>query len=69
MIVCNDWELSGPNSTATGAKWKSCIGCESTSDHYDPGTKENDVYWFFRKPHYHLMKTGRMVVIIAALIR
>lgn len=59
MIVCNDWELSGANSTATGEKWKSCISCESTSDHYDSVSGENDVYWFLCRLHHHLMKTDR----------
>lgn len=54
MLVCNDWELAGPNATATGEKWRSCLGCESTSAYYDPVSRENDVYWFLRKPYYCL---------------
>lgn len=58
MLVCNDWELTGPNTTATGEKWRSCLGCESMSAYYDPVSKENDVYWFLRKPYHCLRKTS-----------
>lgn len=68
MIVCNDGELSGSNSTAKGQKWMSCIGCESTSNYYDDATRENDVFWFLRRLHYHLTNRGRMVARIAVLI-
>lgn len=57
MLVCNDWELAGPNATATGEKWRSCLGCESTSAHYDNVSRENDVYWFLCKPYHYLTKT------------
>lgn len=44
-IVCDDWELVGPNSTISGRKFRSCLTCESTSSIYDPSTNIGDVYW------------------------
>ena len=45
-LVCNDWELSGPNSSETGRKFLSCISCESTGSHFDQTTSESDIDWF-----------------------
>ena len=45
-LVCNDWELSGPNSTEAGRKFLNCISCESLGSHYDPTTGESDIDWF-----------------------
>ena len=45
-LVCDDWELDGPNSTVRGRKWKDCQGCLSTSTAQNEADKENDVYWF-----------------------
>ena len=45
-LVCNDWELDGPNSTAIGRKWKDCLSCLSTSPAQNKADDENDVYWF-----------------------
>lgn len=48
-IVCDDWEVLGPNSTISGRKFKSCLSCERTSSIYDPSTKIGDVYWLLCK--------------------
>lgn len=52
QLVCNDWELEGPNSTVDGRKFHSCLACESISTAYDEETKENDVYWFLFNMKY-----------------
>ena len=41
--VCQDWEITGSNSSAYGRKWKSCLTCESTSAHTDEASGESDV--------------------------
>ena len=46
-LACNDWELSGPNSTGVGKKWVDCLNCTSTSTQHD--SEANDVYWFLCK--------------------
>lgn len=46
QLVCNDWELSGPNSTSDGRKFHDCVACQSNSTASDETTKENDLYWF-----------------------
>lgn len=46
-LVCNDWELSGPNSTGIGKKWVDCLSCTSQSTKVD--YEANDVYWFLCK--------------------
>ena len=48
-VVCNDWELDGPNSTQVGRLFHDCLQCESNSTAVDKPTKENDVYWFLCK--------------------
>lgn len=48
-LVCNDWELDGPNSTRVGRLFHDCLQCESNSTAVDKSTKENDVYWFLCK--------------------
>lgn len=46
-IVCNDWELDGPNSTAAGRRFQNCTKCLSTSIAQIPKPSfENDPYWF-----------------------
>ena len=45
-LHCQDWELVGPNATADGRTFKSCLTCQSTSAHYDQNTTETDVLWF-----------------------
>lgn len=52
QLVCNDWELRGPNSTADGRKFHDCVACESTSTASDKGSRENDVYWFLFNMKY-----------------
>lgn len=52
QLVCNDWELSGPNSTADGRKFHDCLACESSSTASDQGSRENDVYWFLFNMKY-----------------
>ena len=43
-LICNDWELTGANSTTRGRKWVDCLSCTSTSTTVDE--EANDVYWF-----------------------
>ena len=50
-IVCNDWELVGPDSTMLGRKFRSCLSCEKTSSSYDPSTKIGDVWWMLCRPY------------------
>ena len=61
-LVCNDWELSGPNSTEEGRTFHDCLQCESSSTAVDKESKENDVYWFLCKLHLmrvQLSKNGQ----------
>jgi len=48
-LVCNDWELEGPNSTSNGRIFHDCIQCQENSTAYDAKTNENDLYWFLCK--------------------
>ena len=48
-LVCDDWELDGPNSTQKGRTFHDCLQCESNSTAVDKTSKENDVYWFLCK--------------------
>lgn len=48
-LVCNDWELSGPNSTRDGRIFHDCIQCQENSTAHDAQTNENDLYWFLCK--------------------
>ena len=48
-VVCNDWELDGPNSTQKGRTFHDCLQCESNSTAVDKVSEENDVYWFLCK--------------------
>lgn len=45
-VICEDWELDGPNATVKGRKWVDCLNCEKTSTIVDKRSLENDVYWF-----------------------
>lgn len=46
-VVCNDWELDGPNSTAVGRRFVNCTKCLSTSvAQISDSQFENDPYWF-----------------------
>lgn len=46
QLVCDDWELSGPNATGDGIWFHDCVSCQSNSTAFDKKTNENDVYWF-----------------------
>ena len=46
-IVCNDWELNGPNSTTAGRRFHNCTQCLSTSEaQFSDPPWESDPYWF-----------------------
>ncbi|KAF2005470.1 hypothetical protein P154DRAFT_571197 [Amniculicola lignicola CBS 123094] len=45
-LSCLDSDFQGENSTAVGRKFKSCIGCQVTSEAVDEESDENDVFWF-----------------------
>lgn len=48
-VVCEDYQLAGPNSTIEGKKWKDCLTCELSSTAVDPSSGEIDIYWFICK--------------------
>jgi len=48
-LVCNDWELDGPNSTSIGRIFHDCVQCQVHSTAYDAKSNENDQYWFLCK--------------------
>lgn len=48
-VVCEDYQLAGPNSTVKGQKWKECLTCELSSAAVDPSSDEIDIYWFICK--------------------
>lgn len=48
-VVCEDYQLAGPNSTDKGRKWKDCLTCELTSKAVDPSSNENELYWILCK--------------------
>ena len=55
-IVCNDWELSGQNSTPIGRVFHDCVQCEENSTAFDKHSNENDVFWFLCKSSYHRLR-------------
>lgn len=57
-LICNDYELDGPNQTVHGRKWKDCLTCESTSTATDSNARENDVYWFLCAYQRRLRRMG-----------
>lgn len=48
-VVCEDYQLAGPNSTVQGRKWKECLTCELNSTAVDAPSKENELYWVLCK--------------------
>ena len=48
-VVCEDYQLAGPNSTVQGRKWKECLTCELNSTAVDSPSKENELYWVLCK--------------------
>lgn len=48
-VVCEDYELAGPNSTVKGRKWKECLTCELNSTAVDLPSRENELYWVLCK--------------------
>lgn len=48
-VVCEDYQLAGPNSTVEGRKWKECLTCELNSTAVDAPSKENELYWVLCK--------------------
>lgn len=49
QVVCEDYQLIGPNPTAKGKKWKDCLTCELSSGAVDASSGESDIYWFICK--------------------
>ncbi|KAL9580369.1 MAG: hypothetical protein Q9212_004536 [Teloschistes hypoglaucus] len=51
-LVCNDWELVGPNATSSGRLFHDCMLCEEKSTNHDTSSNENDQYWFLFHAKY-----------------
>ena len=49
MLVCEDGQLAGPNSTVQGRKWKECLSCEVGSKAVNSSSNESDLYWVLCK--------------------